>query len=159
MAVWLLGMRRSIPYLVPAGTRSMTHPEAALCFRLGCSSKARRIGYSLIRCHNGWFLRTPKSLSERKAVNRCSQEPPSPLCFDRPCLRHDGSRSRLLSRQRPAAWRILCCAQLPIPRAPCYMPPMYRLFANGPRAIIEAAWDVLAWSCLLYTSPSPRDRG
>ena len=32
------------------------------------------------------------------------------------------------------------------------MPPMYRLFANGPRAVIEAAWDVLAWS-----DPTPAD--
>ena len=42
--------------------------------------------------------------------------------------------------------------QLSIPRAPCYTPLMYRLFANGPRATIEAAWDILAWS-----DPTPAD--
>ena len=84
VTVWLLGMRISNPYQVSAGIRSMTHPEAALCFRLGYPSKARRIGNSLIHCHKRRLLGASKASPKGRQSYWHSNESPCPQGSDRP---------------------------------------------------------------------------
>ena len=85
----------------------------------------------------------------------CHKNHLSPLCFDRPCASGTMGRAQGCYPASGPPRGDMCVGaknQLSIPRAPCYTPLMYRLFANGPRATIEAAWDILAWS-----DPTPAD--